>query len=203
MNSSCAVAVLGSDTPMAFALDSARFRSFWCNSMRKPGSKLRLIIRSPCTSRIRDEAKPPLLAELIPLAFVVTPNVPEAEILAGMEIASLTDMEEAARRIHRAGARHVVVKGGHLDRGLDEATDILCDGRAIHRLASPWIATRDTHGTGCTFSAAIATGLARGKDVPDAVAAAKRYITEAIRHAWRIGGGHGPTNHLAGGRGEG
>ncbi len=155
------------------------------------------------TPLIRDEAKLPLLAELIPLAFVVTPNVPEAEILAGMKIASLADMEEAARRIHRAGARHVVVKGGHLNRGLGEATDVLYDGREVHRLASPWIATRDTHGTGCTFSAAIATGLAHGKDVPDAVAAAKRYITEAIRHAWRIGGGHGPTNHMAGVKGEG
>lgn len=147
---------------------------------------------------IRDEAKAPLLTELIPLAFVVTPNIPEAEILADMKIASLTDMEEAARMIHRAGAKHVVVKGGHLDRDLAEAIDILYDGRNIHRFSSPWIATQDTHGTGCTFSAAIATGLAQGKDVPAAIEAAKHYITEAIRHAWRIGGGHGPTNHLAG-----
>jgi hydroxymethylpyrimidine/phosphomethylpyrimidine kinase len=150
------------------------------------------------TPLIRDEAKSTLLEELIPLAYIVTPNIPEAEILAGMGIDSPADMEEAARRIHGAGARHVVVKGGHLDRGLDEATDILYDGREIHRLASPWIATRDTHGTGCTFSAAIATGLARGMDVKAAVAAAKRFITEAIRHAWRVGGGHGPTNPLAG-----
>jgi len=150
------------------------------------------------TPLIRDEAKAPLLAELIPLAFVVTPNVPEAEILAGMKIASLADMEEAARRIHRAGARHVVVKGGHLDRGLGEATDVLYDGWEAHRLASPWIATRDTHGTGCTFSAAIAALLAGGLPLTVAVEQAKRFVSEAISTAPALGSGHGPLNHWQG-----
>jgi hydroxymethylpyrimidine/phosphomethylpyrimidine kinase len=87
-----------------------------------------------------------------------------------------------------------VIKGGHLSGA---ATDVLFDGRRFYDFSAERIATGDTHGTGCTFSAAIATGLAAGKSVHDAVDAAKNYIQEAIRHAWRIGGGHGPTNHFA------
>ncbi len=145
-------------------------------------------------SLIREEAKETLIAELIPLAFVLTPNIPEAEVLAGIGIASREDMKEAARIIRGLGARHVVVKGGHLS---GDAVDLLYDGREFREFASPRIATADTHGTGCTYSAAIATALGFGKDVPTAVAEAKRYITAAVRHAWRVGKGHGPTNHLA------
>jgi hydroxymethylpyrimidine/phosphomethylpyrimidine kinase len=145
-------------------------------------------------SLIREEAKKTLIAELIPLAFVLTPNVPEAEALAGVRIATLDDMKTAARIIHGMGARHVVVKGGHLS---GDAVDLFYDGESFREFRSPRIATADTHGTGCTYSAAIATGLAFGKEVAEAVTEAKRYITEAVRHAWRLGGGHGPTNHLA------
>ena len=143
---------------------------------------------------IREEAKKTLIAELIPLAFVLTPNIPEAEVLAGIPIKAIEDMKEAARIIHHMGARHVVVKGGHLS---GDAVDLLYDGCEFWEFASPRIATEDTHGTGCTYSAAIATALATGKDVAGAVTQAKRYITEAVRYAWRLGGGHGPTNHLA------
>lgn len=145
-------------------------------------------------SLIREEAKKTMIAELIPLAFVLTPNIPEAEVLSGIRIATLADMKEAARIISHLGARHVVVKGGHL---AGDATDLLYDGREFRIFSAPRIATADTHGTGCTYSAAIATCLGRGMDVPGAVAEAKRYITEAVRYAWRVGGGHGPTNHLA------
>ncbi|OHE19767.1 MAG: bifunctional hydroxymethylpyrimidine kinase/phosphomethylpyrimidine kinase [Syntrophobacterales bacterium GWF2_56_9] len=143
---------------------------------------------------IHEEAKRTLIAELIPLAFVLTPNISEAEVLSGIRIATISDMREAARIIRDLGAGYVVVKGGHL-RG--DPVDLLYDGREFREFVSPRIATSDTHGTGCTYSAAIATGLAFGKDVAGAVAEAKRYITEAVRHAWRLGGGHGPTNHLA------
>jgi hydroxymethylpyrimidine/phosphomethylpyrimidine kinase len=145
-------------------------------------------------SLIREEAKKTLVTELIPLAFVLTPNIPEAEVLAGIGIATLDDMKEAARIIHGMGARHVVVKGGHL---AGDAVDLLYDGEHFREFRAPRIATADTHGTGCTYSAAIATGLAFGKDCTEAVTDAKRYITEAVRRAWRLGGGHGPTNHLA------
>ena len=145
-------------------------------------------------SLIREEAKATLIAELIPLAFVLTPNIPEAEVLAGIRIATLADMREAARIIRKMGARHVVVKGGHL---AGDAVDLLYDGESFRELRAPRIATADTHGTGCTYSAAIATGLAFRKEVAEAVTDAKHYITEAVHHAWRLGGGHGPTNHLA------
>lgn len=143
---------------------------------------------------IREDAREALIRDLIPLAFIVTPNIPEAEVLTNLSIVGPEDMRAAAALIHERGARHVVIKGGHLDGA---ATDILYDGRRFYEFTTQRIATRDTHGTGCTFSAAIATGLADGKSVHDAVAAAKEYIQEAIRHAWRIGGGHGPTNHIA------
>jgi hydroxymethylpyrimidine/phosphomethylpyrimidine kinase len=143
---------------------------------------------------IRDEAIEALIQELLPLAFVATPNVPEAETLAGIPVAGPEDMKEAARIIHGLGARHVVVKGGHLS---GSALDILYDGRDFYEFDAERIATRDTHGTGCTFSAAIAVGLARGKSVAEAVGDAKTYIGQAIHYAWRIGAGHGPTNHLA------
>jgi hydroxymethylpyrimidine/phosphomethylpyrimidine kinase len=143
---------------------------------------------------IREDAVETLIKELIPLACVVTPNIPEAEVLSGMPIAGPEDMRTAAAIIYKLGARHVVVKGGHLSGA---ATDVLFDGRRFYDFSAERIATGDTHGTGCTFSAAIATGLAAGKSVHDAVDAAKKYIQEAIRHAWRIGGGHGPTNHFA------
>jgi hydroxymethylpyrimidine kinase/phosphomethylpyrimidine kinase len=143
---------------------------------------------------IREEAIEALVAELLPLALVLTPNIPEAEALAGIKIKTIADMKEAALIIRKLGPKHVVVKGGHL---AGEASDLLCDADGFRIFSSPRFATRDTHGTGCTFSAAIATLLASGSDVPGAVAEAKRYISEAIRHAWRIGEGHGPTNHLA------
>ena len=143
---------------------------------------------------IRDDAREMLIELLIPLALVVTPNIPEAEALTGLSISGPESMREAAVRILALGARHVVVKGGHLD---GDAIDILYDGRRFHEFSGRRIQTRDTHGTGCTFSAALATGLAKGLEVAEAVAEAKRYVAEAIRHAFRIGGGHGPTNHLA------
>lgn len=143
---------------------------------------------------IREDAVETLIKELIPLACVVTPNIPEAEVLSGMRIAGPKDMRTASAVIHKLGAQHVVVKGGHLN-GI--ATDVLFDGRHYYDFSAERIITGDTHGTGCTFSAAIATGLAAGKSVREAVDAAKKYTQEAIRYAWRIGGGHGPTNHFA------
>lgn len=143
---------------------------------------------------IRDEAKTTLIAELLPRAFVITPNTPEAEELTGITIENIDDMKRAATIIHDMGARNVFVKGGHMS---GDALDILFDGRDFYELVSERIETKDTHGTGCTVSAAIATGLAQEMTVYDAVKRAKDYITTAIRYSLRIGGGHGPTNHFA------
>jgi len=145
-------------------------------------------------SLLREEAVKALIRDLLPLAFVLTPNIPEAEALSGLRIASADHMKEAARILHGMGAQNIVIKGGHLE---GDAFDLLFDGREDHAFVSPRIETKDTHGTGCTFSAAIATEIARGKSVHEAVRRAKEYITTAIRHGLRIGGGHGPTDHLA------
>ncbi len=143
---------------------------------------------------IRDEAKETLITELLPRAYLITPNTPEAEELAGIAINNRDDMKRAAVIIHDRGARNVFVKGGHMG---GDALDILFDGSNFYEFASERIETNDTHGTGCTLSAAIATGLAQEMTVHDAVKRAKDYITTAIRFSLRIGGGHGPTNHFA------
>ena len=143
---------------------------------------------------IKDEAKETLIHKLLPLAFVVTPNIPEAEELTGMKIESITDMKKAAQAIGRMGAANVFVKGGHMT---GDAVDILYDGEDFIEFRSERIDTKDTHGTGCTISAAIATGIGQDMPVRDAVQRAKDYITMAIRFSLRIGGGHGPTNHMA------
>jgi hydroxymethylpyrimidine/phosphomethylpyrimidine kinase len=143
---------------------------------------------------LREEARGALVREMIPLATVVTPNIPEAEILAGMRIATGDDMKIAAVRIYKLGAKNVVVKGGHLE---GDAVDLLFDGKTFHEITAKRIDTRHTHGTGCTFASAIATGLARGDGVLAAVKRAKDYVTEAIRFGLAIGGGQGPVNHIA------
>jgi hydroxymethylpyrimidine kinase / phosphomethylpyrimidine kinase / thiamine-phosphate diphosphorylase len=125
---------------------------------------------------------------------VVTPNLPEASALAGFRVKSLEDMKKAAARIHSLGARNVVVKGGHL-RGL--AIDLLYDGKRYYELEGPRIETKNTHGTGCTFASAVATLLARGDTVPDAVRKAKTFITLAIESSLSLGKGVGPTNPFA------
>lgn len=140
----------------------------------------------------------PLLKEkLLPLAQLVTPNIPEAEILSGIIIAGPDDMKKAALIIHQTGVGNVLIKGGHLPGRNSEALDILYDGRNFYEFRAPRIDTGNTHGTGCTFASAIATFLASGQDMPKAVGQAKDYITEAIRHAWQLGKGQGPLDHLA------
>lgn len=147
---------------------------------------------------LRPEARQALIERLIPLACVITPNLHEAKVLAGMEIATLADMKEAARTIHKLGARHVVVKGGHLP-GSPESIDILYDGHEFREYAAPRVETKNTHGTGCTFASAIAAGLAKGLSVPEAVGEAKRYLSAILQASadLRLGQGHGPMNHFA------
>ena len=140
------------------------------------------------------EAREAVKKALIPLSRVVTPNVPEAEILAGLEISDRGDMQEAARIIHGLGAENVVVKGGHMPRS---PVDMLYDGRDFLDFEAVRYDTPHTHGTGCTFSAAIAAGLGHGHSVPEAVRQARSFIDLAIRHALPLGHGHGPTNHFA------
>lgn len=134
-----------------------------------------------------------LISQVVPLADVITPNIPEAERMAGMEIHTHQDMEQAARRIQAMGCRAVLVKGGHSE---GDAIDILFDGHALHHFSAPRIHTKNTHGTGCTYSSAIAANLALGFALPAAVERAKAYVTTAILHALEIGKGNGPTHHF-------
>jgi len=130
---------------------------------------------------------------LLPLALVVTPNLPEAETLAGMPVSSRADMEEAARRIHKLGPRYVLVKGGHLK---GDAVDLLYNGREFTAFQVPRIESDNTHGTGCTFSAAITAGLAQGRPLGEAVRDAKAYVTRAIREGFALGRGVGALRHF-------
>jgi hydroxymethylpyrimidine/phosphomethylpyrimidine kinase len=138
-----------------------------------------------------------LRRRVLPLAGVLTPNLPEAGVLLGRAApATLDEMQRAAVDLAALGSRHVLVKGGHL--AAPESPDVLCDGRDVLLLAAPRVATRNTHGTGCTLSAAIAALLPRHADVASAVRAAKDYVSAGLRasHELDVGSGHGPLHHF-------
>ena len=143
---------------------------------------------------LREDAQHALKELLLPLAMVVTPNVPEAEVLSGATISKLEDIRQAAAVIHSLGPRYVLVKGGHLP---GKAVDILYDGKTFVEFTASRIDTPNTHGTGCTYSAAITALLARGKTLVEAVREAKEFISRAIAGAPGIGHGHGPVGHTA------
>jgi hydroxymethylpyrimidine/phosphomethylpyrimidine kinase len=143
---------------------------------------------------LRDDAVDALRRLLLPLAAVVTPNLPEAEVLLGRPIRTLDDRRQAARDLVALGARAAVVKGGHGDE--EEAIDHYFDGTELIELRSPRIATANTHGSGCVFSAAIAAGLAKGSDALASVHLAKEFITGAIERSVEVGRGHGPVNPM-------
>jgi hydroxymethylpyrimidine/phosphomethylpyrimidine kinase len=142
---------------------------------------------------MQPEAREVLKEKLVPRAFVITPNIPEAQLIAGVEIHDEDGMRKAAKIIHKMGATNVVVKGGHLG-GM--AVDIFYDGKSYHRLAQERIPSKHTHGSGCTFASAIASCLALGMELGSAVERAKEFVTKAIAHGLAIGQGAGPTNHL-------
>ena len=141
-----------------------------------------------------DEALTMIRAELLPRAFVVTPNIPEAEAMAGIRIASDGDRQEAARRIAALGPANVIVKGGHLEG--DEIVDLLFDGHAFTEFRSARVGGSSTHGTGCTFAAALTAHLALNRTLAEAIPRAQAYVAAAIRHAPSLGRGHGPMNHF-------
>lgn len=157
---------------------------------------------------IDDKALKSLIKKLFPLSTVVTPNVPEAERLTGLKIASLADIEQAAKVIQDFGAKAVIIKGGHLplsdlkDKNTSaelssqrKAIDFMFVGDETFTFSAEFLETTATHGTGCTFAAAITASLANGKSLFEAVESAKRFVTEAIRTASMIGHGHSPVNH--------
>jgi hydroxymethylpyrimidine/phosphomethylpyrimidine kinase len=141
---------------------------------------------------LQAEAVEVLRSALVPLATVVTPNLPEVEQLTGVRVTGEEELPKAAEAVLALGPRWVLVKGGHL---AGEAVDLLTDGDARHVLRAPRLDNRHTHGTGCTLASAIASRLALGDDVPTAVAAAKDYVTGALAHGFALGAGIGPVDH--------
>jgi hydroxymethylpyrimidine/phosphomethylpyrimidine kinase len=146
------------------------------------------------------DATDTLIRTVIPLADVLTPNIPEAEKITGVSIEAaqtadgwIAAMENLAERLHRMGCKNALVKGGH---STGRATDVLFDGSRFHHFDAPRIDTKNTHGTGCTYSSAIASNLALGMEMKQAIERAKAYVTTAIQHSLSIGKGHGPTHHF-------
>ena len=134
-----------------------------------------------------------LIQLIVPFADILTPNIPEAEKIAGVSVEDIANMEDAAKKIHQMGCGSVLIKGGH---AAGDATDILFDGKGFSYYTSERIRTKNTHGTGCTYSSAIASNLAMGYPPAEAVRLAKDYVTTAIRYSLDIGRGYGPTHHF-------
>jgi hydroxymethylpyrimidine/phosphomethylpyrimidine kinase len=148
---------------------------------------------------LHDDAVEAVRARLIPLATVLTPNLPEAEALLERKLASWDDIRNAARQLIALGAQSVVMKGGHLPADAAPgapATDLFFDGEDFHEFTTARIDTTSTHGTGCTFASAIAAALARGEPPRGAVAMAKAYVTKALQSAYPVGHGRGPVHHF-------
>jgi len=143
---------------------------------------------------LENDAASALVTDLLPLATVITPNIPEAEVMLGYSIESIDDMIKAAKELVKLGAQSAVVKGGHLE---GEPVDIFYDGVEIYTFQGTRIQTRHTHGTGCTFAACLTAELAKGHSLVDSVETAKGFITAAIKQELGLGQGHGPTNHWA------
>jgi hydroxymethylpyrimidine kinase / phosphomethylpyrimidine kinase / thiamine-phosphate diphosphorylase len=161
---------------------------------------MRIVVLDPVMSAkggvalIEEETLSVLKKRLVPLTYLLTPNIPEAERLTGLTITDAAGMELAARALHLMGARNVLIKGGHMPEGV--VTDILFDGGSFTRFTAPRVLSRNTHGTGCTLASAIASFLAQGEPLPGAVLRAKLFITRAIKFAQPLGKGHGPVNHF-------
>ncbi|MFD2114868.1 bifunctional hydroxymethylpyrimidine kinase/phosphomethylpyrimidine kinase [Paenibacillus yanchengensis] len=169
---------------------SKRFR--WNNVVVDP-----VMIAKGGASLLQQTALQALIQHLLPITTVITPNIPEAEILTGLTINTLKDREKAASNFVQMGVTHVLIKGGHDETNTEHSVDLYYDGQSFHYLSGQRVATKHTHGTGCTLSAAITAQLARQKKPLEAIHKAKKFIQAAIEHAYPIGAGHGPTNHFA------
>lgn len=142
---------------------------------------------------LQEEAIEALKTVMIPMATMITPNIPEAEVLTGMKIVTRKDMEEACRKIYALGAKTVLLKGGHL---ANDPNDLFFDGEDFYWYEGKRIETKNTHGTGCTLSSVITANVAKGYSLLEAVGIAKEYITNAILHSFNLGNGHGPVHHF-------
>src|SRR6516162_7993617 len=151
------------------------------------------VMRSSSDSELLDAGGVKYVAtELLKRSSVITPNIPEAEILAGISIKEVVDMETAARKLVEMGARAVIVKGGHMDK----AVDVVFDGKELHQLSGDKVKLENTHGTGCTFASALTAQLAAGRGLVEAATLAKAYVVKAIEKAYPVGKGRVPLDHF-------
>jgi hydroxymethylpyrimidine kinase/phosphomethylpyrimidine kinase len=189
---------IGADAIKTGMLANAEIVEVVAKKIREYGAKKVVVdpvmVAKSGDSLLRKDAQDALIKKLIPLSMVVTPNLSETSVLAGFKVNTIEEMRKAARRIYELGAKNVVVKGGHL-KGM--AIDVLYDGKRYVEIEGRRIETKNTHGTGCTFASAIATLLAKGETVSEAVRKAKTFITMAIQSGLPLGKGAGPTNPFA------
>ena len=190
---------IGADAVKTGMLSNKEIVSAVSKKLREYGV-LKLVVDPVMISKGGDtllsaEARDSMVNELFGMALIVTPNIPEAEEITGLQISSLSDMRQAAEAIKSMGPEYVVIKGGHLEKSPD-AIDVFYDGRDHCELKAPRIDTPNTHGTGCTYSAAVCAALAAGFSPLDAVKEAKDYVTYAIMRSFDLGRGHGPLNHF-------
>ncbi len=188
------IGVDGVKTGMLYSAEIVQIVAQKCSENHIPFLIVDPVIRSKSGYSLLDRTGIVLLKErLIPLATVVTPNIPEAEILSEMPIHTDEDIFIAAKKIYNSGCKAVLIKGGHRS---DDATDVLFDGTEFSKFTAQRINTKNTHGTGCTFSAAILANLIKGNTLKNAIHTSKRFVTEAIKHAFALGKGNGPLNHF-------
>ncbi len=190
---------IGTDAAKTGMLSSAAIIEVVAAALERYGVKNLVIdpvmVAKSGDALLREDARETLKTRLLPLATIITPNIPEAEALTGLVVHDETGLRAAAEALRALGPEFVLIKGGHLRGG--ESTDYLYDGEVVRAYSTRRIATGNTHGTGCTLSAAIATWLGFGCEVPEAVRLAKDYITGAILHSddLKVGSGHGPLHH--------
>lgn len=189
---------IGADALKTGMLHSAEVIHTVASSLKKYAPDVPLVIDPVMVAKgghrlLLGEAEAALRDTLLPMAAVLTPNLPEAEVLAGFPVRGEADMARAAERLAALGAKAVLMKGGHLEG--DRVIDLLFHDGKIDRFEDARIASRSTHGTGCTLASAIAAGLAQRLSLYDAVARARAYVRKAIETAPGFGGGHGPLNH--------
>lgn len=193
------LADIGADAAKIGMLSNANIVSAVARKLREHGQGnvvLDPVMVSKGGSVLMEEAAREAIKEnLFGLVRIITPNIPEAEVITGLRIDSVAAMREAARAIKELGPECVVVKGGHL-AGEPDAVDVLLDGEGFFELRAPRVDTKNTHGTGCTFSAAVCAALAKGASPREAVRAAKEYVTGAIESSFHLGAGNGPLNHF-------
>ena len=198
---------IGADAWKTGMLSNAKIIEVVANRAKK--YKVNLLVVDPVMVAksgdflLKEDAKNNLITKLLPLSYIITPNIHETKVLTGLKLESYNEVKSAAIKIYELGAKNVLIKGGHMSF-IDDAIDLLYDGKNFTEFRAKRIKTKNTHGTGCTFASAIASELAKDNDLVKSVHIAKAYLTAAIKKSdqLHVGKGHGPVDHFQGSRVE-